>query len=109
MKHYTYIAFTYFRYTACHVHKSVNEEFKINEQLQDQEYLFPTHPFWKNYSLFRETGEKLHFNKSGDFLYYKVRLIILKYTHILASSIHSYDVRSQYPSAALPPNPVGKT
>ena len=99
-----------FRYTACHVHKSVNEEFIINQHLNDREDLFPNHPYWKNYTHFRQTGEKLNFNKSGKLFYinmYILFILNLLSFNYLVTSIHSYDVRSQYPSAALPPNPVG--
>ena len=54
-----------FRYTACHVHKSVDYQFVINEHLNGKEGEFPTHQFWKNYRELKKESRVI-FDKPGN-------------------------------------------
>ncbi len=90
------------------MHKSVDENFIINQHLNNKGDLFPTHPFWKNFNILRGRSPDLHFDKPGEMLFTSGHLLLfLTIPIFLASSVHSYDARSLYPSAALKPNPVG--
>ena len=54
-----------FRYTACHVHKSVDGQFVINDHLNGKEEEFPTHKFWKNYRELKKESRVI-FDKKGN-------------------------------------------
>lgn len=73
-------------YTCSHGHGHFDKNTIINEHLNTQAHILPSGDAWPNYELLQD--QKITFDKKCNF-------------------IHSYDVRSQYPAAAMEPNPVG--
>lgn len=98
-------------YTCCHGHGPFDSSSVINQHLNGKESAFPTGPAWPNYNLLK--NQDIVFDKlcnsvhSYDVRYtyiYHLKLKIESY-HLTNQTFFSY--RSQYPAAALEPNPVG--